>query len=88
MDMAKHPLTRLRNLGPRMAESLVAIGVEDEASLRALGPVETYLRLRLAFPHLANRMALYALYGALTDQNCMRLPQETKEWLEAQIQDR
>ena len=36
-------------------------------------------------PERMNRMALYALYGALTEQDCMRLPDETKEWLEQEL---
>lgn len=80
------PIIELKNLGPKSVQYLAEIGVTDEAGLRALGPVEAFLRMSQLSPHLRNRMALYAIYGALSDQNCIYLPQETKDWLEEELQ--
>ena len=82
--MAK--LSDLRNLGPRMEYYLQEVGITTEAELRTAGPVTAYLSVKAAFPRTMNRMALYAIYGALSDQDCMRLPEETKQWLEEELQ--
>lgn len=88
-DKTKHrPLQALRNLGPKMVQYLAEIGIHDEKNFRAIHPVECYLKLRLIHPKIMNRMALYAIYGALTDQDCMRLPAETKKWLEDELRAR
>jgi DNA transformation protein len=75
----------MRNMGPKTEGYLSQSGVDTPEQLRELGPVEAFLRLTLLAPHLRNRMALYAIYGALTDQDCLRLPQETKDWLEDEL---
>lgn len=82
------PVQALRNLGPKMAHYLAELDIHTEADLRASHPVEIYLQLWARRPKIMNRMALYALYGALTDQNCLNLPQETKDWLEEELQKR
>lgn len=82
----KRPIIELRNMGPKMVGYLADIGITDEEQLRALGPVEAFLRISQLSKHLKNRMALYAIYGALSDQNCMHLPEETKEWLEEELE--
>lgn len=76
----------MRNLGPKMVEYLGQIGVNTPEQLREVGPIEAFLRVSLLSPHLRNRMALYAIYGALTDQDCLQLPPETKDWLEEELQ--
>ena len=82
---SKHPLENLRNIGPSMARHLDEVGIDTEEKLREVGPVEAYARVRSINPKTMNRMALYAIYGALTDQDCMCLPQETKDWLEGEL---
>lgn len=78
-------LTDLMNIGPKAAGYLQSVGIMNEADLRALGPVEAFMRIIQLSPHLRNRMALYALYGALTDQHAIALPEETKAWLEEEL---
>lgn len=68
-----------------MQAYLSEVGIDDEHTLREIGPVSAFIRIRGLSKHLKNRMALYALYGALSDQNCMRLPEETKAWLEKEL---
>jgi DNA transformation protein and related proteins len=81
----KSPLLSLMNLGPSMVNHLEQVGITTEAELRKIGPVAAYLRVRDINPKVMNRMALYAIYGALTNQNCIFLPEETKEWLEEEL---
>jgi hypothetical protein len=82
---ADRPVRNLKNIGPKLAQYLAEIGVETESQLREKGVVPVYRALGVNHPHLVNRMALYALYGALSDQNCMHLPEETKHWLEEEL---
>ncbi len=81
-----HPLLALRNLGPSMVRHLEEVGIPDAATLRKIGPIPAYLRIKALNPRVMNRMALYAIYGALTDQDCMRLPEETKTWLNDELE--
>ncbi len=75
----------LRNLGTRMDQYLAEVGIHTVEDLRQAGPVEAFLRVSQLSGHLKNRMALYAIYGALSDQDCICLPQETKDWLEDEL---
>ena len=74
-------VSNLINIGPKMTRYLAEVGVETENDLSSRGFEIVWREMRLRHPHIMNRMALYALYGALTDQNCMHLPDETKQWL-------
>lgn len=83
--MAKDELEQLRNIGPKVARYMREVGIESEAQLLELGPLAAFYRLRQLHKHLNHRMLLWALYGALSDQDAMRLPEETKEWLEQEL---
>lgn len=75
-------ILQMRNLGPRCAEWLSAIGIHDENDLRSVGAAAAYRELvnrGVVRPH---RMLLYALGGALLDLDCTQLPQEIKRELE------
>ncbi len=80
------PLSSLKNLGPAMEKYGKRIGVDSAEALRAMGYMEAYLRYKASYPRFINRMALYALYGALTDQDCMRLEAPVKAQLEKELQ--
>ena len=80
------PVSSLRNLGPAMDKYCAEAGITSAAQLRKLGYLEVYLRLKAFYPRHMNRMALYALYGALADQDCMTLPQAIKDRLEQELQ--
>lgn len=80
------PISSLRNLGPRVEEYMAKAGIHSAEELRAIGYLQGYLRVRALQPKIMNRMALYAIYGALTDQDCMRLPREIKDALEVELQ--
>jgi hypothetical protein len=75
-------IRQLRNLGPRCAEWLAEIGIQDENDLRAVGAAAAYRELvnrGIVRPH---RMLLYALGGALLEMDCGKLPREIKRELE------
>ena len=68
MNSNNRAISQLRNLGPKMEKYLAEVGIEDEQTLRKVGPVDAYYRVKLLHPRIINRMALYAIYGALNDQ--------------------
>jgi DNA transformation protein and related proteins len=78
------PIAELRNLGPRMAQRLAAIDVHNENSLRELGAIEAWHRLRFVHGRGITIIALYALEGALRDCDWRRLPDEVKAALAAE----
>jgi DNA transformation protein len=80
------PISNLRNLGPRVEEYMAKAGIYSAEELRVIGYLQGYLRVRALQPKIMNRMALYAIYGALSDQDCMRLPREIKDALEVELQ--
>ena len=76
-------LTRLKNIGPVSIRQLREIGIEDAATLRKLGALAAYRRLKHAFPRQVSLVMLYALEGALRDCHWNRLPSGVKEQLQA-----
>src|SRR5512136_81104 len=58
------PTRQLLNLGPRSAEWLAAIGVTSADTLRRVGAVAAYVRLKRSQPAVSLNL-LYALAGAL-----------------------
>ena len=85
--MTNRAVEKLVNIGPKMAWYLAEIGITHENQIREMGVVEVFVQLKSRWPNVMNRLVLYALYGALTDQNCLYLPQESKDWLEDQLQE-
>lgn len=55
----------LPGIGPKTTAWLADIGVHDVDSLRAVGAVEAYRRLRMASPQRVSLNALWALHAAL-----------------------
>ena len=74
---------RLKNIGPASVRQLREVGVEDEASLRKLGALAAYHRLKHAFPREISLVMLYALEGALRDCHWNHLPPGVKENLQS-----
>ncbi|WP_119303599.1 TfoX/Sxy family protein [Dongia deserti] len=76
-------LQRLKNIGPASIRQLREVGIEDAATLRKLGALAVYRRLKHAFPREVSLVMLYALEGALRDCHWNRLPAGVKERLQA-----
>lgn len=76
-------LTDLKNIGPASARLLREIGVARPATLRRLGAVAVYRRLKHAFPRQVSLVMLYALEGALRDCHWNRLPPGVKASLKS-----
>lgn len=76
-------LQRLKNIGPASVRQLRDVGIQDEATLRKLGALAVYRRLKHAFPREISLVMLYALEGALRGCHWNHLPPGVKENLQA-----
>ena len=81
-------LIRLKNIGPVSARQLREVGIEDEATLRKLGAIAAYRRLKHAFPREVSVVMLYALEGALRGCHWNQLPPGVKQKLQAAAKPR
>lgn len=79
------PVTEMRNIGPRVAEWLAVIGVHDEAALRRRGAAGAYRELIIQEVTRPHRMLLYALAGAVDEEDCLKLSAERKRELEEEV---
>jgi DNA transformation protein len=75
----------LRNIGPRSAEWLEAVGIHTEADLVALGAAAAYRRVKADFPDRVTLNLLWSLEGALLDIPWNELPEDIKEDLRRQV---
>ncbi len=76
-------LLRLKNIGPASVRQLQEVGIEDAATLRKIGALAAYRRLKHAFPREVSLVMLYALEGALRGCHWNQLPPGVKEKLQA-----
>ncbi len=83
--MKNRPIERLRNIGHVTAYDLKEVGVPDEKTLRELGAVAAYLRLKGLRPRHYTVVGLWALAGALHDCPWNQLPPEIKKKLDAEL---
>jgi DNA transformation protein and related proteins len=73
----------MRNLGPKSRAWLAEVGIEDEVTLRELGAVEAYARLRFRFGSMITRNMLFGLAAALADIDWRQLSPSHKAELDA-----
>jgi DNA transformation protein len=85
--MKPKTLEDMKNIGPAMAGWLRAAGIKTPEQIVALGAVECYRRIRVQDKNAANKMALYALYGAIHNINCLRLDSDIKQILNDMLEN-
>jgi hypothetical protein len=79
------PIDLMRNLGPKSRACLEEIGIGDEETLRELGPVEAYARLRFRFGNQVTRNMLHGLAAALIGIDWRQLSPEHKAELDRAV---
>ena len=79
---------KVRNLGPVSVEQLATVGITTPEQLSTLGIVETYVRLKQAYPNRINKTMLWALAGAELDIDWRDVPAQIKDQLEAELSER
>lgn len=75
-------LTSMKNIGREMARKLTAVGIDSPEKLMEAGSKQAFFKLKETFPDVC-LVHLYALEGAVTDQEYNQLPEETKKDLKA-----
>lgn len=78
-------LTTLRNIGPRSAYFLGAVGIQMVEDLQEIGIVAAYRRAKKVFPDQVTLNLLYALQGAFLDLAWNQIPTPLKEQLLLQV---
>ena len=71
----------MRNLGPKSSKWLASIGVHSLDDVARLGVVETYKRVKAAYPEKVTLNMLWGLQAALLDIPWNELPPDIKDQL-------
>lgn len=77
----------MKNLGPKSREWLASVGVHALDDVVNLGVVETYRRVKAAYPEKVSLNLLYALQAVLLDLPWNELPPDIKEELKQQVEN-
>ena len=77
----------MKNIGPKSRQWLASVGVHTLDDVVRLGVVETYKRVRAAYPEKVSLNLLYALQGALLDLPWNEVPPDIKEELKRQVEE-
>lgn len=77
----------MKNMGPKSTEWLASVGVHSLDDVVKLGVVETYRRVKAAYPEKVSLNLLYGLQAALLDLPWNELPTDIKEELKKQVED-
>ena len=77
----------MKNMGPKSREWLSSVGIHTLDDVAALGVVETYRRVKAAYPEKVSLNLLYGLQAALLDIPWNELPPDIKADLKKQIEE-
>jgi DNA transformation protein len=77
----------MKNMGPKSREWLASVGIHSLDDVAKLGVVETYRRVKAAYPEKVSLNLLYGLQAALLDLPWNELPPDIKKELKNQVDD-
>ena len=77
----------MRNRGPKSSEWLTSVGIHTLDDLADLGVVETYKRVKPAYPEKITLNVLWGFQTALLDLPWNELPSDIKEKLIKQVRE-
>ena len=77
----------MKNMGPKSSAWLASVGVHTLEEVAELGVVETYLRVKSAYPDKVSLNLLYGLQAALLDLPWNELPPDIKAELKRQVEN-
>lgn len=75
----------MKNLGPKSSEWLASIGVHTLDDVARLGVVETYKRVKAAYPEKVTLNMLWGLQAAVLGIPWNELPDDIKQELRRQV---
>lgn len=77
----------IKNMGPKSSEWLASVGIHTLDDVAHVGVVETYKRVRAAYPEKVTLNMLWGLQAALFDLPWNELPPDIKEELRRQLEE-
>lgn len=75
----------MKNMGPKSTEWLASVGIHSLDDVARIGVVESYLRVKAAYPDKVSLNLLYGLQAALLDLPWNELPPDLKDELRRQV---
>lgn len=75
----------MKNLGPKSREWLASVGIHTLKDVARLGVVETYKRVKAAYPEKVTLNMLWGLQAALLEIPWNELPQDIKDQLRQEV---
>ncbi len=75
----------MKNIGPKSSEWLASVGVHSLDDVARLGVVETYKRVKAAYPEKVTLNMLWGLQAALLNIRWDELPQDIKDQLRKEV---
>ncbi len=76
----------MKNIGPKSNEWLASVGVNTLEDIARLGVVETYKRVKAAYPDKVSLNMLYGLQAALLELPINQLPQDIRDQLKREAE--
>ena len=77
----------MKNLGPKSSEWLASVGIHTLDDVARLGVVETYKRVKAAYPEKVTLNMLWGLQAALLGIRWDELPPDIKDELKNQVEE-
>ena len=77
----------MKNMGPKSREWLASVGIHSLDDVANIGVVESYLRVKAAYPDKVSLNLLYGLQAALLDLPWNELPPDIKAELKRQVEN-
>jgi DNA transformation protein and related proteins len=77
----------MKNIGPKSSQWLASIGIHTLDDVAKLGVVETYKRVKVAYPEKVTLNMLWGLQAALLGIPWNELPPDIKQELRRQVED-
>ena len=77
----------MKNIGLKSKQWLASVGVHTLDDVVSLGVVETYKRVKAAYPEKVSLNLLYGLQAALLDLPWNELPPDMKKELKQQVEN-
>ena len=78
----------MKNIGPKSSEWLASVGIHTLDDVARLGVVETYKRVKAAYPDKVTLNMLWGLQAALLEIPWNELPLDIKEGLRKQVEEK
>ena len=75
----------MKNMGPKSTQWLASVGIHTLDDVANIGVVESYLRVKAAYPGKVSLNLLYGLQAALLDLPWNELPPDIKAELKSQV---